>query len=461
MTWIAAAVATAVAVAVPAIFFLTAFQYESRWIQRTADDLARTTSEFVYAHPDLWQFTEHRLDEILGLRSGDEQRRHMIDLEGEIIATSQPDLDEKLPPSTYAFSVKGVAEVFNGSIVVGSIHVVSSLTPILLTTFLVALFGIVLAFAVFVILRTLPLRALDTALRRLKEAHIAMRARVDELEVTKDRLERQGAELEQLAAELAGARDQSEAANLAKSEFLAAMSHELRTPLNAIIGFSEIINRETLGPVGSVKYRDYANDINSAGHHLLELINDILDLSKIESGNDELREENIEVSELIDAVRSLVAGRAERDRVELEFVMTERLPMLRADTRKMKQILVNLLSNAIKFTGPGGRVTFGSRRHADGGHEFRIGDNGIGIARQDIPKALAPFQQIEGALARKHQGTGLGLPLTKSLIEMHGGSMHLQSEIGVGTTVTVRFPVARVVVENSKDRIATGMAASS
>ncbi len=241
------------------------------------------------------------------------------------------------------------------------------------------------------------------------------------------------------------------------------MSHELRTPLNAIVGFSEIMKNEILGPVGSVKYRDYASDINLAGHHLLELINDILDLSKIESGNDELHEENIEVSELIDSVRTLVAGRAERDRVKLEFVIAERLPTLRADARKMKQILVNLLSNAIKFTEPGGRVTFGSRRHADGGHEFRFGENGIGMERQDIPKALAPFQRIEGALARKHQGTGTGLPLTMSLVEMHGGSMHLQSEIDVGTTVTVtvRFPVARVVVENSQDQISTGMAAAS
>ncbi len=327
---------------------------------------------------------------------------------------------------------------------------VTSLTPILLTTIFVALFGIVLALAVYVILRTLPLRALDTALRRLKEAHIATRARVDELEVTKDRLERQGAELEQLAAELAGARDQSEAANLAKSEFLAAMSHELRTPLNAIIGFSEIINRETFGPVGSAKYRDYAGDIYESGRHLLDLINDILDLSKVESGKDDLHEEDIEVPGLVRSVRMLVGHRAEQGGIKLELELADRLPALRADERKLKQILVSLLSNAVKFTDAGGKVTLTVWCRMDSGYVFQIVDTGIGIAPEDIPKALSRFGQIDGDLNRQYEGTGLGLPLTKALVEQHGGTLDLQSEVGVGTTATVRFPAERIMASLDK-----------
>ncbi len=252
------------------------------------------------------------------------------------------------------------------------------------------------------------------------------------------------AEVESLEA-LRAATGEAERANVTKSEFLANMSHELRTPLNAVVGFSEIMKNESFGPVGNVKYREYAHDINDAGQHLLELINDILDLSKIESGNAELQEEAIVVPDLVGSVRTLVAGRAERDRVELEFVIAGDLPTLRADARKVKQILVNLLSNAIKFTEPGGRVRFECRRHLDGGHVFEIADTGIGIAAEDIPKAMAPFRQIEGAHARKHQGTGLGLPLAKSLVELHDGWLDLQSQVGVGTTVTVRFPAAREI----------------
>jgi PAS domain S-box-containing protein len=258
-------------------------------------------------------------------------------------------------------------------------------------------------------------------------------------------LEQKSHELEEMAEFLTQACQQADSANRAKSEFLATMSHELRTPLNAIIGFSEMIEDEAFGPVGSMKYRDYARDINESGQHLLDLINDILDLSKIESGTIELHEEDIEIPEFIRAVPSLVTGRAQEGGVELEWDLSDDLPALRADKCKLKQILVNLLSNAIKFTEAGGKVTLRIWCRLDSGYVFQVIDSGIGIAPENIPKALAPFQQVDGELNRKYDGTGLGLPLAKSLCEMHGGSLDLQSQVGVGTTVTVRFPAERIV----------------
>ena len=239
--------------------------------------------------------------------------------------------------------------------------------------------------------------------------------------------------------------DAAEGANRAKSVFLANMSHELRTPLNAIIGFSDIIKDERLGPVGSTKYREYADDINESGQHLLALINDILDLSKVESGSDELHEENIEISQIAKALLKLVVGFARKGNIELELDVPDDTPLLYADERKVKQTLLNLLSNAIKFTPDGGKVTLKIWSRAESGYVFQVTDTGIGIATEDIPRALAPFQQIDSGLNRKHDGTGLGLSLTKSLVEMHGGYLDLQSKVGVGTTVTVRFPAERIV----------------
>ncbi len=241
------------------------------------------------------------------------------------------------------------------------------------------------------------------------------------------------------------AKENAELANRAKSEFLANMSHELRTPLNAIIGFSELMIAEMFGPMGNSRYRSYATDIHSSGQHLLDLVTDILDLSKIESGRYDLEDTLIEVPKLLKSVKPLVSGQAEDRDITLEMQVVGRLPRLLADSRKLKQILVNLLSNGIKFTEPGGVVRLNALCRDDGGITFKIEDTGIGIATEDIPTAMSQFGQVGDALTNSSQGTGIGLPLTKALVEQHGGTLTLESEVGVGTTVTVDFSPSRTV----------------
>lgn len=240
-------------------------------------------------------------------------------------------------------------------------------------------------------------------------------------------------------------KEQADFANRSKSEFLANMSHELRTPLNAIIGFSEIIRDQLFGPVGQAQYIEYAGDIHDSGALLLSLINDILDMSKIEAGKRELAESTNDIEEIVRSVTRLVAARAKAGRIKLTMSVPRDMPLFRAEERAIKQILTNLLTNAIKFTPENGTVSLSAAQSKEGQLVLTVQDTGIGIKPEEVAIALAPFGQIESALSRKNQGTGLGLPLTRALVELHGGTLDLQSEVGKGTTITLTFPKERVI----------------
>ncbi len=292
-------------------------------------------------------------------------------------------------------------------------------------------------------------RVIIKNLRRLDTAETELRRRVEDLEASQNQLERQSTEMAELAEQIAQARDEAEQArgaadhaNRAKSDFLARMSHELRTPLNAILGFSEIMKDRIPGLASIDTYAQYAGDIHDSGTHLLSVINDILDLSKVEAGRFELGREPVELRRTVISVVRLMRETALRREIRVETQVGDNLPYVLSDARVVKQMLLNLLSNALKFTLRGGMVSVTAER-CDGGISVIVRDTGVGIARKDFAKVLEPFGQVKDASLASAQGTGLGLPLVKSFIELHGGRFALESQVGEGTTVSLWFPPER------------------
>ncbi|WP_346432322.1 ATP-binding protein [Breoghania sp. L-A4] len=274
---------------------------------------------------------------------------------------------------------------------------------------------------------------------KLLESERRLMATVADLRQSRQKLEFQAQQLVELAEKYAEEKNRAENANRAKSEFLANMSHELRTPLNAIIGFSEIMTEGMFGDLGSDKYHGYCGDIHKSGTHLLGVINDILDMSKIEAGRIDMNFEATDLGALISEATRVMAPEADMKRIAVKMEL-DSIDAITVDTKAVKQILLNLMSNAIKFTPEGGRMTVRSRRQGEA-VSIIIEDTGIGIAKADIAKLAQPFVQVENQFTKSRPGSGLGLAIARSLIDLHDGTMIIQSEVGVGTKVTVTLPL--------------------
>jgi len=438
MKQVAVMFAVATLLVISGLFFGFGYLGEVTHVRIEAVRAAELISLQARADPTGWVLDRKQLGRIVATTYGDEYTvwYEILDWNGAVIAS------DGVHPGLFA--VAGAADITNGGAMVGAVHIAGLPHGLFRFAGIGLLLGLVLSGCIVIVLWILPARALDTAIERADSYRIALEDRVAELELAQDLLEKQGAELSQTADNLYHAREQERSANKAKSDFLANMSHELRTPLNSIIGFSEMVKLQAIGPVENERYLEYAGYIHSSGNHLLDLINDMLDLAKVESGKLELEEEVVDFGRIYEGCRTLLNHRIASDGLEVNLMLPKDPPLLLADKRKIRQILFNLLSNAIKYTPTGGRISTTVYTHPATGFVFSISDTGTGMAPEDIPKALEPFGQVGDPLVKEDIGTGLGLPLTKRLVERHGGTIELASQPGLGTTVTVKLPPSRI-----------------
>lgn len=325
---------------------------------------------------------------------------------------------------------------------VADVAVAISLRPLLAETVLVTLFAAVIAAGMYLVIDRVALRALRDALDHLQTAVGQRDEALHETSQALAQLGRQNARLRATSDELSRARDSALTADRSKSMFLAAMSHELRTPLNAIIGFSEVMARELYGPIGHTKYRDYSADIRASGDHLLALIDDVLDLSQVEAGKLVLRREPLDLVDEVDACFKMVQGRAKDSGIALAFDRPAAAgdAGVHADRVRLRQILLNLLTNAVKFTDHGGRIRIAVDTSSEQDLVVRIEDTGVGMSPEDLERVFRAFERVDVGLARPTEGAGLGLALTRALVQEHEGTIHIASRLGQGTTVTVTLP---------------------
>jgi len=420
-------------------FIAYAYQAEVHHVRSDAARAADVISLRVAADPAGWRDDRRGLDDVVNniQRADDESWHEITDSSGGVIV--------RTGAAPGPLSVVGVAPIMDGTSEVAEVRVGHVPHRAIVFTIVGLCLGLVLSACVVLVVWVLPVRALNVAYGEAEAYRDALELRVAELERTQSMLRRRRAEIGRVAERLRIAREKEHEANLAKSRFLANMSHELRTPLNSILGFSEIMELGTFGSIRNARYREYLGHIRASGTHLLQLINDMLDLAKVEAGRLELDEHALDFHRLVCDCRELLQQRMETAGLTFHCRLPERLPSLMADERKLRQILLNLLSNAIKYTPPKGHVTVSCWRDHKGQFNISVADTGIGMAPEDLPKALEPFGQVENAMISGEPGTGLGLPLTKALIELHGGSFSLRSEPGQGTTATITLPAKRIL----------------